>query len=67
LIYAQVAYAPRSVPLAVPYTHLQTAIRPNLMSIDYQVFRMTARIFLIKRLCGRHRLSSVTGQSDSGN
>jgi len=26
LIDAQVAHAPRTVPLAVPYTHLQTAI-----------------------------------------
>src|SRR5262249_24334266 len=28
LTYAQVAHAPRTVPLTVPYTHLQSAIRP---------------------------------------
>jgi hypothetical protein len=33
MIDAQVADAPRTVPLAVPYTHLQTAISLHKLSL----------------------------------
>jgi len=33
LIYAQVAYAPRTVPLAIPYTHLQSDISPTTLRL----------------------------------
>jgi len=58
MIDAQVAYAPRTVPLAVPYTHLQTpiAVRTTITSkapFGAEMYRPILFVAICRRLAGR--------------
>jgi hypothetical protein len=62
LIDVQVADAPRTVPLAVPYTHMQTAITPTGLLTLFALISLTSKGRQEKMLTG-----SFTKRNDKKN